>query len=55
MNNMKMWTRAENGKLSKVLERADGGQIRIPIHKNGAIRWFDDRQLIKKKGVRNDQ
>ena len=32
--------RADNGKLSKVLEFDSGQRVEIPINKDGSIRWL---------------
>ena len=45
---MKKWIKAEDGKVSQVIEFDDGERIEIPIAKNGDIKWFDDTKLIKK-------
>ena len=49
---MKKWIKADNGKVSQVLEFDDGERIEIPIAQSGDIKWFDDRLLLKKGAVR---
>ena len=45
---MKKIIKADNGKVTQVLEFDDGERVEIPIAKNGDIKWFDDTKLIKK-------
>lgn len=45
---IKTYTKAENGKLSKVIEYSTGKKVEIPLDKSGAVKWFDDNKLIKK-------
>lgn len=34
--------------LSKVIEFKNGNTVKIPINKDGTIKWFDDSRLLKK-------
>ncbi len=46
--NITVTTKAEDGKLSKVI-RFDGGEkVEIPINKDGSVKWFDDSKLVRK-------
>ena len=45
----KVYTKADNKKLSKVIEYKTGAKVEIPINKDGSVKWFDDNQLIKQK------
>ena len=45
----KVYTKADNKKLSKVIEYKTGAKVEIPINKDGSVKWFDDSQLIKKE------
>lgn len=45
----KVYTKADNKKLSKVIEYKTGAKVEIPINKDGSVKWFDDNQLIKPK------
>lgn len=47
MQTVKSFIKADNGKLSKVLEYESGARVEIPINKDGSVRWFDDRKLLK--------
>ena len=47
MQTVKRFTKADNGKLAKVLEYEAGAKVEIPINKDGSVRWFDDRKLLK--------
>jgi hypothetical protein len=49
-NEVKVFTKAEDGRLSKVIEYSTGGRVEIPINRDGSIRWFDDNQLMKQEG-----
>ena len=45
---MKKWIKAEDGKVSQVIEFKNGERIRLPLDKDGNLKWFDDTKLIKK-------
>ena len=45
---MKKWIKAEDGKVSQVIEFDSGSKIELPLDKNGNVKWFDDTKLIKK-------
>lgn len=47
MQIVKRFTKADNGKLSKVVEYESGARVEIPINKDGSVRWFDDNKLLK--------
>jgi len=49
-NEAKVFTKAEDGKLSKIIEYSTGVSTEIPINRDGSIRWFDDNQLLKQEG-----
>lgn len=36
---------ADDGKLYKVIKYDSGEQVRIPINKDGSVKWFYDEQL----------
>lgn len=38
----KRWIRAENGKVSYVLEYEDGHKVQVPINSDGSIKWHED-------------
>lgn len=44
---VKKWIRADDGKLSTVLESESGKCVELPINKDGTIRWFDDAKLLR--------
>lgn len=44
---VKRWIRADNGKLSKVIEYESRQRVQIPINKDGSIKWLPDK--IKNK------
>ena len=46
---MKKISKADNGKVTQVLEFDDGERIELPLDKDGNLKWFDDTKLIKKK------
>ena len=48
-NKVHTYTKADNGKLSKVIEYGTGDKVEIPINKDGSVKWFDDNKLIKDK------
>ena len=45
---MKKWIKAEDGKVSQVIEFDSGSKIELPLDKDGNVKWFDDTKLIKK-------
>ena len=45
---MKKWIKAEDGKVSQVVEFDSGSKIELPLDKDGNLKWFDDTKLIKK-------
>lgn len=45
---MKKIIKAEDGKVSQVIEFDSGARVEIPLDKNGEVKWFDDTKLIKK-------
>lgn len=48
-NEVSVFTKAEDGKLSKVIEYNTGARVEIPINQDGSVKWFDDSQLLKKE------
>ena len=47
MQTVKTFTKADNGKLSKVLEYESGTRVEIPINKDGSIKWLEDKPRKK--------
>ena len=47
MQTVKRFTKANKGKLSKVIEYGTGARVEIPINKDGSVKFFDDNKLIK--------
>lgn len=47
-NTAKVYTRAENGKLSKVIDYGNGNRVEIPINRDGSVKFYDDTKLIHK-------
>ena len=45
---MKKWIKADNGKVTQVIEFDSGSKIELPLDKDGNVKWFDDTKLIKK-------
>ena len=45
---MKKWIKADDGKVSQVVEFDSGSKIELPLTQSGDIKWFDDTKLIKK-------
>ena len=48
INKMRKWIKAEDGKVSQVVEFDSGSKIELPLDKDGNLKWFDDTKLIKK-------
>ena len=47
---MKKWIKAEDGKVSQVIEFDNGSKIELPLDKNGNVKWFDEELLRKESG-----
>ena len=45
---MKKIIKADNGKVTQILEFDNGERIELPLDKDGNLKWFDDTKLIKK-------
>ena len=43
MQTVKTYTKASNGKLSKVIEYGNGTRVEIPINKDGTVKWLPDK------------
>lgn len=46
--NSTTFLKADNSKLSKVIEYSSGARVEIPIDTNGCVKWFDDSKLLKR-------
>lgn len=44
---MKKWIKAEDGKVSQVIEFDNGSKVELPLTQSGEVKWFDDTKLIK--------
>ena len=44
MDTVKSYIRADDGKLSKVLEYETGTRVEIPVNSDGTVKWYEDRQ-----------
>ena len=44
---MKKWIKAEDGKVSQVIEFDSGSKVELPLDKDGNVKWFDDELLRK--------
>lgn len=47
----KVFIKAEQSGVAKVIEFENGKKVEIPINKDGSVKWFDDSKLIKKEEV----
>ena len=45
---MKKWIKADNGKVTQVIEFDSGSKIELPLTQSGEVKWFDDTKLIRK-------
>lgn len=43
MKTAKLFTKADNGSLSKVIEYGSGTKLEIPVNKDGSVRWYVDK------------
>lgn len=52
MRTSKVFTKSNNGKVSKVVEFSTGKRVELPVNKDGSIKWYSDK---KKGGAKNDR
>lgn len=43
MDKVKTYIKADNGKLSQVVEYGAGAKVEIPINKDGTVKWYEDK------------
>ena len=43
MQTVQTFLKADNGKLSKVIQYDTGTKVEIPINKDGSVRWYVDK------------
>lgn len=43
MNEIKVFTRTDDGRISKVIEYSTGTKVEIPVNKDGSIKWYADK------------
>ena len=43
MNTVKSFIKADNGKVSQVVEYGTGASIEIPINSDGSVKWYKDK------------
>lgn len=46
---VKRWIRADNGRLSTVVEYPSGNSIEVPMNKDGSVRWLEDTKKKNEK------
>ena len=46
---MKKIIKAEDGKVTQILEFDNGERIELPLDKDGNLKWFDDSKLLRKE------
>ena len=46
---VKRFIKAENGKVSQVLEYESGIRVEIPVNNDGTVRWLEDTVKVQKK------
>lgn len=47
MQEVQTFLKADNGKLSKVIQYATGTKVEIPINKDGSVCWYIDKEKNK--------
>ncbi len=47
MDTVKTFTKADRGRLSKVIEYGTGSRVEIPINKDGSVKWYEDKPKQK--------
>ena len=45
---MKKWIKADNGRVTQVIEFDDGSKMELPLDNQGKLKCFDDRKFVKK-------
>lgn len=45
---VKRFIKAENGKVSQVLEYESGNRVEIPVNNDGTVRWLEDTVKVQK-------
>lgn len=48
---MKKIIKADNGKVTQVIEFDSGSKIELPLDKDGNVKWFDDTKLLRKESI----
>ena len=43
MNTVKSFIKADNGRLSQVVDYGTGKRLEIPINSDGTVRWYVDK------------
>lgn len=46
---MKKIIKAEDGRVTQVVEFDSGSKIELPLDKDGNVKWFDDSKLLRKE------
>ena len=46
---MKKIIKAEDGRVTQVVEFDSGSKIEFPLDKDGNVKWFDDSKLLRKE------
>lgn len=46
---MKKIIKAEDGRVTQVVEFDSGSKIELPLDKDGNLKWFDDTKLLRKE------
>ena len=52
---MKKLIKAEDGKVTQIIEFDSGSKIELPLDKDGNLKWFDDTKLIKKNQLKSQR
>ena len=49
MENWKVfWEIEDDGHMYHGVEYASGNRVKLPINRDGSIKWFDDNKLIRR-------
>lgn len=50
MENWKLfWEIEDDGNMYHGVEYVTGERVKLPINRDGSVKWFDDSKLIKKE------
>lgn len=43
LNEVKSFIKADNGRLTQLIEYGTGASVEIPLNSDGSVRWYEDK------------